>query len=130
AEFDLGGKLYQLEISKIYTDVTNGSFQVDLLFDGDEPSDIKRGQTVQLRVQFSGSNDALIVKRGGFFQETGGNWIYVVDASGKFATRRNIKIGRQNTSFYEVLEGLSDGEKVIVSSYDSFGDKEKLVFKK
>jgi HlyD family secretion protein len=129
ADFDLGGKIYNLEISKIYTDVTNGSFQVDLLFDGEEPSGIKRGQTVQLRVQFSGANDALIVRRGGFFQETGGNWIYVVDPSGSFATKRNIKIGRQNTSHYEVLEGLQPGEQVIVSSYDSFGGKEKLIFR-
>lgn len=130
ADFDLGGKVYQLSISKIYTDVSNGSFQVDLLFDGEEPAGIKRGQTLQLRIQFSGSDDALIVKRGGFFQETGGNWIFVVDPSGTFATRRNIKIGRQNTSHYEVLEGLQSGEQVIVSSYDTFGDKEKLVFNK
>ncbi len=129
AEFDLSGKLYSLQISKIYTDVTNGSFQVDLLFDGPEPEDIKRGQTVQLRVQFSGASDALIVRRGGFFQETGGNWIYVLNSSGEFATRRNIKIGRQNTSHYELLEGLEPGEQVIISSYDSFGGKDKLIFR-
>lgn len=129
AEFDLGGKVYHLEINKIYTEVTNGSFQVDLFFTGDQPDDIKRGQTVQLRVQFSGANDALIVKRGGFFQETGGNWIFVVDPSGKYAVRRKIKIGRQNINSYELLEGLEPGEKVIVSSYDSFGDKEKLIFR-
>jgi len=129
SEFDLGGKIYSLQISKIYTDVTNGSFQVDLVFDGNEPADIKRGQTVQLRVQFSGANDALIVRRGGFFQETGGNWIYVVDPSGTYATKRNIKIGRQNTSNYEVLDGLQPGEQVLISSYDSFGGKEKLIFR-
>lgn len=130
AEFDLSGKLYSLQISKIYTDVSNGSFQVDLLFDGPEPQDIKRGQTVQLRVQFSGASDALIVRRGGFFQETGGNWIYVLNPSGEFASRRNIKIGRQNTSHYELLEGLEPGEQVIISSYDSFGGKDKLIFRK
>lgn len=129
AEFDLGGKVYSLEISKIYTDVANGSFQVDLLFDGPEPEDIKRGQTVQLRVQFSGSNDALIVRRGGFFQETGGNWIYVIDPSNNYAVRRSIKIGRQNTNNYELLEGLEEGEQVIISSYNSFGGKEKLIFR-
>lgn len=129
AEFDLSGKLYSLQISKIYTDVTNGSFQVDLLFDGPEPEDIKRGQTVQLRVQFSGASDALIVRRGGFFQETGGNWIYVLNSSGEFATKRNIRIGRQNTSHYELLEGLEPGEQVIISSYDSFGGKDKLIFR-
>lgn len=127
AEFDLGGKAFSLQISKIYTDVVNGSFQVDLTFDGAEPEGIKRGQTMQLRLQFSGANDALIIKRGGFFQETGGNWIYVLDPSGSFATKRSIRIGRQNTSHYEVLEGLQPGEQVIVSSYDTFGDKEKLI---
>lgn len=118
-----------LRIGKIYTDVTNGSFQVDLFFDGDHPNQIKRGQTLQLRLSFSSATDAVIVKRGGFFQETGGNWIYIVDPSGEFATKRKIKIGRQNTSYYEVMEGLEPSEKVIISSYDSYGSKDKLVFK-
>ncbi len=129
AEFDFAGKTYQLEIMKIYTDVTNGSFQVDLQFTGEEPKGIKRGQTVQLRLQFSSPRDATIVKRGGFFQETGGNWVYVVDASGEFATKRNIRLGRQNTNYYEVLDGLLPGEEVIISSYDAFGSKDKLVFR-
>jgi HlyD family secretion protein len=129
AEFDFAGKTYNLAISKIYTDVTNGSFQVDLFFEGEEPGQIKRGQTLQIRLSFSSPTDAIIVKRGGFFQETGGNWIYIVDPSGEFATKRKIKIGRQNTNFYEVMEGLEPGEQVIISSYDSFGAKEKLVFK-
>jgi HlyD family secretion protein len=129
AEFDFSGKSYLLFVSKIYTDVTNGSFQVDLLFDGDEPEGIKRGQTLQLRLKFSGATDAVIVKRGGFFQETGGNWIYVLDESGEFAYKRDISIGRQNTGFYEVLDGLNPGEKVIVSSYETFGSKDKLIFK-
>ncbi|MBN2174576.1 MAG: efflux RND transporter periplasmic adaptor subunit [Bacteroidales bacterium] len=129
AEFDFAGKTYQLAIGKIYTDVTNGSFQVDLFFERDEPDQIKRGQTLQLRLSFSSASDAIIVKRGGFFQETGGNWIYVVDPSGEFATKRKIKIGRQNTNYYEVMEGLEPGEHVIISSYDSFGSKDKLVFR-
>lgn len=129
AEFDFAGETYYLSIGKIYTDVTNGSFQVDLYFDGDEPDQIKRGQTLQLRLSFSSPTDAIIVKRGGFFQETGGNWIYIVDVSGDFATKRKIRIGRQNTNYYEVMEGLEPGENVIISSYDSFGSKEKLVFK-
>ena len=129
AEFDFAGETYFLEIKKIYTDVTNGSFQVDLYFTGNEPGQIKRGQTLQLRLSFSSASDAVIVKRGGFFQETGGNWIYFVDASGDFATKRKIRIGRQNTNYYEVMEGLEPGEQVIISSYDSFGSKEKLVFK-
>ncbi len=129
AEFDFAGKTYQLGIGKIYTDVTNGSFQVDLYFIGEEPTGIKRGQTVQLRLQFSSPRDATIVKRGGFFQETGGNWIYIVDVSGEFATKRIIRLGRQNTNYYEVLEGLDPGENVIISSYDAFGGKDKLVFR-
>lgn len=129
AEFDFAGTTYKLFINKIYTDVTNGSFQVDLLFEDEAPEHIKRGQTLQLRLIFSSETDAVIVKRGGFFQETGGNWIYVVDASGEFAYKRNIRINRQNTNYYEVMEGLQPGESVVVSSYDAFGDKDKLIFR-
>lgn len=128
AEFDFTGTTFSLSISKIYTNVTNGSFQVDLAFDSAAPAQIKRGQTVQLRLKFSSAADAIIVKRGGFFQETGGNWIYVVDQSGSYAVKRPIRIGRQNTNYYEVMEGLEPGEKVIVSSYETFGKKEKLIF--
>lgn len=129
AEFDFNKNTYKLKISKIYTNVVNGTFEVDLLFEGDSPDNIKRGQTVQLRVIFSSATDAIIVKRGGFFQETGGNWIYVVDPSGDFAVKRDISIGRQNTRYYEVKEGLDPGESVIVSSYRSFGGKDKLIFR-
>jgi len=130
AEFDYSGKNYQLFVNKIYTNVTNGSFKIDLFFKNDiEPQGIKRGQTIQIRLKFSGETMAIIIKRGGFFQTTGGNWIYVVDPSGDFAYKRPIKINRQNTNYYEVIEGLQPGEKVIVSSYDSFGSKDKLIFK-
>ncbi len=129
AEFDFNGQNFQLEIFKIYTDVTNGSFQVDLHFVDGYPESIKRGQTIQLRLKFSSESDAIIIKRGSFFQETGGNWIYVVDESGSFAYKRPIRINRQNTNYYEVMEGLQPGENVIVSSYDSFGNKDKLIFR-
>lgn len=129
AEFDFAGGTYQLQITKIYTNVASGSFQVDLDFTGDQPAALKRGQTVQMRLKFSSPRDAVIVRRGGFFQETGGNWIYVVDASGDFATKRSIRLGRQNASYYEVMEGLVPGEKVIISSYNAFGGKDKLVFR-
>lgn len=129
AEFYFSGKNYNLKINKIYTDVTNGAFQVDLLFDNMAPKSIKRGQTIQLKLKFSSAEDATIIKRGGFFQETGGKWIYIIDESGKFAYKRDIKIGRQNTIYYEVLLGLNPGEKVIVSSYEAFGDKDKLIFR-
>lgn len=128
AEFDFEGQTYQLEIDKIYTQVSQGSFEVDMIFKKQAPEDIKRGQTLQLRLKFSGVSDAVIVRRGGFYQETGGNWIYVVDETGNFAYKRDIRIGRQNTRYYEVLEGLNPGEKVVISSYDNFGDKDKLIF--
>ena len=129
AAFDFNGNTYELTIDKIYTDVTLGSFQVDLFFTAGYPPHIKRGQTLQLRLKFSSQTDALIVRRGGFYQQTGGNWIYVLDSSGEFATKRAISINRQNTLHYEVMEGLQPGEKVIISSYDSFGDKDKVVFR-
>jgi len=129
ADFDYTGNTFDLEISKIYTEVNNGSFKVDFTFTDIVPKGIKRGQTLQLRLKFSGTSDAIIVKRGGFFQETGGNWIYIVSDDGKSATKRNIKIGRQNTTYYEILEGLIPGEKVVVSSYETFGNKDKLIFK-
>jgi HlyD family secretion protein len=129
AEFDFAGETYRLHVSKIYTEVTGGSFQVDLRFNGPVPENIKRGQTVQLRLMLSSPNDALIVRRGGFFNETGGNWIYVLDATGSYAVKREIRIGRQNTRYYEVLDGLEPGEEVIVSSYDAFGHKDKIIFR-
>jgi HlyD family secretion protein len=129
AELDFAGNTYQLSVSKIYTGVTGGAFQVDMQFTGEQPAAIKRGQTIQMRLMFSSPREALIIKRGGFFQETGGNWIYVVDLSGDFAVKRDIRLGRQNTRYYEILDGLKPGEEVIISSYDSFGGKDKLVFK-
>ncbi len=129
ATFDYGGENYRLEISKIYSNITGGAFEVDLTFAGSEPQGIRRGQTLQMRLQFSGVADALIIPRGGFYQTTGGNWIYVLDSSGSQATKRRIRIGRQNIHHYEVLEGLEPGERVIVSSYDSYGDKDRLIFR-
>ncbi len=129
AEFEYGGQPYKLEVSKIYSNITAGAFEVDMHFLDDEPSGIRRGQTIQLRLQFSGVAEALMIPRGGFYQETGGNWIYVLDASGSQAVKRRIRIGRQNIHHYEVLEGLEPGEQVIVSSYDAFGGKDRLIFR-
>lgn len=129
AEFDFEGRSYLLTIHKIYTDVNAGSFQVDLFFADSYPEHIKRGQTLQLKLKFSGITNAITVKRGGFFQHTGGNWIFVVDPTESFATKRPIRINRQNTLSYEVVEGLESGEKVITSSYETFGTKDKVVFK-
>jgi len=107
----------------------NGAFQVDFVFSDETPEAIKRGQTVQIRLKFSSATNAIIIKRGGFFQQTGGNWIYVIDQSKKFAVKREIQIGRQNTKNYEILEGLKPNETVIVSSYENYGEKDKLIFK-
>jgi HlyD family secretion protein len=129
SELEVSGKLYSLAIKKIYTKVAGGSFETDFVFNGETPKDIKRGQTISMRLKFSGISEAIILPKGSFYQETGGNWIYVVDVSGAFAYKKKIKIGRQNTQKYEVLEGLNPGEKVITSSYELFGKKEKLIFK-
>ncbi|MEO9966426.1 MAG: efflux RND transporter periplasmic adaptor subunit [Reichenbachiella sp.] len=127
--FDFAGETHQLKIYKIYPEVINGLFSVDLKFENELPSDIRRGQTLQIKLQLSENIEAVQIPRGSFYQTTGGNWIFVVDESGSFATRRNIRLGRQNPRFYEVIEGLQPGEKVVVSSYDGYEDKDRLVFK-
>lgn len=127
--FDFAGETHQLKIYKIYPEVINGLFSVDLKFENELPSDIRRGQTLQIKLQLSENIEAVQIPRGSFYQTTGGNWIFVVDESGDFATRRNIRLGRQNPRFYEVIEGLQPGEKVVVSSYDGYEDKDRLVFK-
>lgn len=128
ADVDFDNKTYTLKVKKIYTKINGGRFDIDLVFIENAPSDIKKGQSLQIRLKFSGISDAIIIPKGGYYQETNGNWIYVLDASGKYAIKRIIRTGRQNSEYYEILEGLSVGEEVITSSYDSFGGKDKLVF--
>jgi len=101
-----------------------------MMFEGEVPENIRRGQTVPIKLQLSEERKAVMIPRGAFFQTTGGNWIFVVDPSGEFAVRRKIKIGNQNLRQYEVLEGLDVGERVITSSYDGYEDKDKLIIKK
>ncbi len=125
--FNFAGKPYQLYIQKIYPQVTNGTFQADMLFTSSAPEGIKRGQTVSVKLQLSAEQQALLVAKGSFYQTTGGNWIYVIDPSGNLARRRSIRVGQQNPNSYEVLEGLSPGEVVITSSYENFGDNTELV---
>ena len=120
---------YQLSIKKVFPQVSNGVFQVDMIFEDQQPQGIRRGQTVHIKLELGELSEALFVDRGGFYQATGGQWIFVVDPSGEFAVRRNIKLGRQNTQYYEVLEGLASGEKVITSSYDNYDEIEKLILK-
>ncbi len=129
-DFDLTGTTYRLKITKVYPEVKDGRFEVDMEFDGATPQGIRRGQTLQVRLELGDLSEAVLVPRGGFYQKTGGQWVYVVDKSGSFAVKKNIKLGRQNPQVFEVLEGLEPGEQVITSTYDNFGDIDKLVLKK
>ncbi|WP_394990214.1 efflux RND transporter periplasmic adaptor subunit [Emticicia sp.] len=126
--FEFNGKDYGLEITKIYPEVKSGRFQVDMIFSKGVPEGIKRGQSSPLRLELGKATKAILIPVGGFFSDTGGNWVYVVDKSGKKASKRKITLGRKNPEFFEVLEGLQVGEQVITSSYENFGDNEVLEF--
>jgi HlyD family secretion protein len=128
AEFTLQNTPYELVVSKVYSEVANGTFKVDMDFVGEVPADIRRGQTLQVRVQLGDSSNALLLPRGGFFQDTGGNWAFVLDASGEFAEKRDIRLGRRNPEYFEVLEGLSAGERVITSEYAAFAEMDRIAF--
>jgi len=127
--FDLAGQKYNLTVRTVFPEVRDNRFEVDLDFSGAEPKGITRGQTLHIDLNLSDQTEALLLAKGGFYSSTGGNWVYLVDPSGKFAVKRTIKLGRQNTQEYEVIEGLKPGEKVITSSYESFGDIDRLVIK-
>lgn len=129
AILERGGKEYPLRLRKVYPEVRNGKFKVDLVFTEEKPETIRTGQSYNIKLQLGESSDALLLPKGSFFQSTGGQWIFVVGANGDEAIKRNIRIGKQNSRFYEVLEGLQDGENVITSNYDSFGEAERIVLK-
>jgi HlyD family secretion protein len=124
------GKDYKLVIKKVYTQVTNGRFQVDMEFVGQAPQGIRRGLSLQIRLALSEETQALLVSKGGFYQQTGGNWIFKVSDNGKTAYKVDIQLGRQNPDYYEVLSGLKAGDKVVVSSYENYGSMQELVLKK
>lgn len=126
---DLSGEPYNLIVKKIFPEVREGRFEVDLYFVGGTPAGIRRGQTLHIRLNLGDLKEAILLSKGGFYQRTGGQWVYVLDKSDGFASKRKIRIGQQNTQVYEILEGLDPGEKVITSSYDNFGDKDKLILK-
>ena len=128
ATFARQDELYTAVIRKVYPEVRNGKFRADLKFIGTQPSNIRSGQTYYLNLQLGQPEQSILIPRGSFFQTTGGRWIYVLNADGKSATRRNIRINRQNPQYYEVLEGLQPGDRVITSSYEHFGDNEMLKF--
>lgn len=128
--FTFATKDYKLVTKKVYTTITNGRFQVDMEFVGDVPQGIRRGQTLQIRLAFSDEVEAVQVAKGGFYQQTGGNWIFKVSDDGRTAYKVDIQLGRQNPDYYEVLSGLKPGDKVVTSSYENYGDMQELVLKK
>lgn len=128
ASFEFNGKTYELTVTKAFPEVINSRFNVDMNFTKGTPEGIRRGQSSPIRLELGKSSEAILLPVGGFFSDTGGNWVYVLDKGGKRAVKRNITLGQKNPVFFEVLEGLQAGEQVITSSYENFGDKEVLVF--
>ncbi len=129
ASFSRGGKIYRLRVRKVYPEVRNGTFRTDFVFVGERPAQMRSGQTFYVELALGKSQQATLIPRGTFFQTTGGNWIFVLDKSGRKAYRRNISIARQNPQYYEVTDGLEPGERVITSGYEAFKDNEVLVIK-
>ena len=125
--FEFAGNTHQLMITKVYPIVVNGTFMIDLEFMSESPVGLRRGQSLRIRLELSDSKNALQLKRGGFIQNTGGNWVFVVNEEEGKAYKRPIKLGLSNEEYYEILSGLEAGEKVIVSSYDAFGENDILV---
>ena len=129
ATLDRNGTNFSLKVRKVYPDVRNGQFEIDLVFNETTPDNIRTGQTYHIKLELGESGKAILIPRGGFFQSTGGQWVYVLNEEGTEATKRNIKIGKQNPQYYEVLEGLNAGEKVITSGYEMFGTNDRIVMK-
>jgi HlyD family secretion protein len=128
-QYRLSNENYTLTIKKVYTQVDAGRFAVDMEFVGNIPEGIRRGQSLQIRIALGDEIEAIIIPRGGFYQQTGGNWIFKLNQDGNRAYRVPVRIGRQNTDYYEVLEGLEPGDRVITNSYDNYGDVDELVIK-
>jgi HlyD family secretion protein len=128
-EFDFAGNSYKLIVRRIFPQVLDGRFEVDMEFADEDPAGITRGLTLHIRLELGDISEAVLLPRGGFYQTTGGNWAYIVNESSNIATKRRIRLGRQNPQVFEVLEGLNPGERVITSSYESFGDMDRLVLK-
>lgn len=129
AETSVAGKTHRLTIKKVYSQVRNGRFQVDLAFEGDAPERIRRGQTLQIRLALSDETQAVLLAKGGFYQQTGGNWVFKVSKDGSMAYRTEVQLGRQNPEYYEVLSGLEPGDRVVTSSYENYRDMQELVLK-
>ncbi|MCK5210188.1 MAG: HlyD family efflux transporter periplasmic adaptor subunit [Cyclobacteriaceae bacterium] len=125
--FSQSRKSFGLVITKIYPTITEGRFEVDMEFTGDQPESLKRGLSVRIRLELGNSAQALLLPMGGFYKDSGGNWVFLVDKSGNRAVKKDIRLGRKNSEFFEVMGGLEAGQKVITSSYDHFGDNEVLL---
>jgi HlyD family secretion protein len=130
AQATISGKDYTLKITKVFTQVNNGRFQVDMLFEDKVPEGIRRGQTLQIRLALSDATQALLLNKGGFFQQSGGNWVYKLSEDGNKAYKVDVQLGRQNPDYYEVLNGLQPGDKVVTSSYENYTNMEELLIKK
>lgn len=129
ATLDRNDSLYALRVKKVYPEVREGQFQIDMVFGDAKPANIRTGQTYHIKLQLGQPQKAILIPRGGFFQSTGGQWVYVLNNSGTEAVKRNVRIGKQNPQYYEILEGLEPGDKVITSSYEIFGDNDKIILK-
>lgn len=130
AYYSTDEQTYKLMVKKVFTQVTNGQFDVDMAFAGTAPKGLRKGQTLQIRLTFSDEAPALLLPKGGFYQQTGGNWIFKLSDDGKTAYRTDIQLNRQSPDYYEVIKGLKPGDKVITSSYETYGDIQELVLKK
>ena len=130
AYYPTDNKNYKMVVKKVYVQVTNGQFKVDMMFLGEVPPGLRKGQTLQIRLVFSDEQPAILLPKGGFYQQTGGNWIFKVSDDGKTAFRVDIQLNRQNPDYYEVIKGLKVGDKVITSSYENYGDIQELVLTK
>ena len=130
ATFERQGGNFELSVRKVYPEVRDGKFRTDFVFTGERPDNIRSGQTYYINLQLGQPTESIIIPKGTFFQSTGGNWIFVLDKDGKKAYRRKIRIGRQNPQYYEVLEGLEAGERVVISSYESYKNSEILILSK
>lgn len=128
ATTDFNNRTFNLIITYIYPTITSGRFEVDMNFDGETPQGIRRGQSLRMRIELGQSSEGLLLPVGGFYKDTGGNWVFVLEPDGKRAVRRDIKLGRKNPENFEVLEGLKPGDKVVTSSYENFGNNEVLIF--
>ncbi|WP_215223984.1 efflux RND transporter periplasmic adaptor subunit [Echinicola shivajiensis] len=127
--FSFSGDNYAVEIAKIYPSISEGRFEVDMLFLEGTPKGVRRGQSVRIKLELGDSERLLLLPTGGFYKDTGGNWVFVLNNSGDKAQKRNIRLGRKNPDHFEVLEGLNEGDKVVVSGYENFGDNEVLLLK-